>query len=85
MFATKLARMGVDIQYQHNGIAKQLMFDAILNTCKVSSTTGIQGIIVDAKDDSLADYYSKNGFIRLEPKGKTLWLPIQDCIYAVEK
>ncbi|WP_417552755.1 GNAT family N-acetyltransferase [Marinomonas fungiae] len=73
-----LARMGVDLGYQGQGIARILVVDAMKRTLLINENMGVVGLFVDAKDDALVEFYKKCGFIFLlkEEHTSKLWMPI---------
>ena len=86
LHATKLARMGVDKRFQGNDLGSQLIIHAIRNTVETSKRTGVIGLVVDPKNAGLVNYYSQFGFEKIDPESASLemWLPLKDCIEAVE-
>lgn len=58
-----IGRMGVDKQYQGQGISKLLLSHALQTIKKISLAVGVMITIIDAKDEGLAQYYQKFGFL----------------------
>lgn len=69
-----LGRLAVDVRHQKQGYGDALIFHAFKTTALVAEKVGIQGIIVDAKDDDAISYYEKFGFKQLVPSKKRLVL-----------
>lgn len=57
-----IGRMGVDKQFQGQGIGKILLSHALSEIAKLAKETGIVFVIIDAKDDKLANHYQQFGF-----------------------
>ncbi len=73
-----LARMGGDINYQRQGIARIMVVEAMRRTLQINQNIGVVGLFVDAKDDTLIEFYKKCGFTFLQKEEHTsrLWMPI---------
>ncbi|MBR0574458.1 N-acetyltransferase [Pasteurella atlantica] len=70
-----LARLGVDVSEQNKGIGGVLLYKAIERCIKVSEEVGGIGLLIEAKDDDVAKWYSKFGAISLPDKPLSLILP----------
>lgn len=70
-----LGRLAVHKQHQRQGYGDTLIFHAFKTTAEIAEKVGVQGIIVDAKDDNAACFYEKFGFKRLVANKKRLLLP----------
>jgi GNAT superfamily N-acetyltransferase len=57
-----LARLGVDIAEQGQGLGKALLKDAILRAAQASDIIGSRAILTHAKDEKANAFYSKFGF-----------------------
>lgn len=81
-----LARMGVDVGYQGQGIAKIMVIDAMRRTLFINENMGVVGLFADGKDDELVKFYENCGFIFLQEEENIfkLWIPI-DSIMAFFK
>lgn len=62
--AMLIGRIGVDKSYQGQGFSKILLSHALNKIKTLSFDAGIAFAIIDAKDDNLATYYERLGFIR---------------------
>ena len=58
-----IGRLGVDTRFQGQGLSKLLLSHALKKIQQLADDTGIAFVIIDAKDDKLADYYQKFGFM----------------------
>lgn len=72
----KLARMGVDVNYQKQGHSGYLIMDALHKTCLVNSSMGVQGLFLDAKNEVLVRYYKHCGFELIPDTKRHMWIPI---------
>jgi predicted N-acetyltransferase YhbS len=70
-----LGRLAVDKQHQRQGYGDALIFHAFKTTAEIAEKVGIQGIIVDAKDEKATCFYEKFGFKRLAATKSRLVLP----------
>ncbi len=75
--AALIGRFAVDKHYQGQGLAKKLLGNAIARAVAMSKIIGINVIIVDAKDENVAEFYQKLGFIPLTDSSLHLYLPIK--------
>jgi hypothetical protein len=53
---------------------------AIKKTAEGAAIVGLAGLFVDAKDESVAGFYSRFGFLALPDQPLTLFLPIQTVL-----
>lgn len=72
-----LGRLAVDKDYQKQGYGDTLIFHAFKITAETAGKVGIQGMIVDAKNDDAVKFYEGFGFKRLKLKRYRLILPIK--------
>ncbi|SJM89862.1 Acetyltransferase [Crenothrix polyspora] len=70
-----LGRLAIDKPYQGQGYGGNLIFHTFKTTIETAEKVGIQGIIVDAKDENAARFYQKFGFIPLSMTKNRLVLP----------
>ena len=61
--AVRLGRLAVDREFQGRGFGGILLGQAIRIVCHVMQSVGIAGMLVDAKDRDVADYYRQFGFV----------------------
>lgn len=71
-----LGRLAVDKKYQGQGYGDALIFHAFKTTMEAAKMVGVQGIIVDAKDEKAASFYEGFGFKQLRATKNRLVLPI---------
>lgn len=60
--AMLIGKIGVDKNYQGQGLSKILLSHALNKIKWLSDETGIAFVIIDAKDEGLARYYQTFGF-----------------------
>ena len=58
-----LGRLAVDINYQHQGLGRSLLKDAVLRTLRVSQEVGVKAMLVHALSDSAKHFYKRFGFV----------------------
>jgi GNAT superfamily N-acetyltransferase len=71
----RLARLGVDLRHQRQGLGELLLADALQRCLRLSESIGMLGMIVDAKDSQARAWYERYEFERLPDAPLTLWLP----------
>lgn len=74
--AVRLGRLAVDKRMQGQGLGKDLVLLAMKTTAESALGVGVAGLFVDAKDDSLARFYGKFGFVPLPDQPLALFLPM---------
>ena len=81
----RIARLGVDIHYQGQGIGKKLLREMLYLALELEELVGCVGVFVDAKDDAI-DFYRKYGF-EIVPviDGELPIRPIQTLMYLSMK
>jgi GNAT superfamily N-acetyltransferase len=75
-----LGRLAVDVTYQGNGLGSIMLADACQKVAQASAILAVAGIIVDAKDDSAAQFYQHFGFFPLPGVPGRLMLPSRQFI-----
>lgn len=78
-----LGRLAVDRRFARRGLGKALLRDAILRTLQAADIAGIRAILVHAKDEQVAAFYGRNGFLPSPIDPLTLLLPLQDAREAL--
>ncbi len=63
--ATLIGRLAIEKSRQGQGLGSMLLFAAIAKAVANASIVGSSMIVVDALDESVADFYERNGFVRL--------------------
>lgn len=81
--AARLGRLAVAKAMQGQRIGKVLLYAALKKVAQTSENLGIAGLFVDAKDESLAQFYGRFGFQPLPHQPLTLFLPIQSLRQVV--
>ena len=71
-----LGKLAVDNEQRGKGFGKYLLYDALTRIKNISSTVGCNAVIVDALDETAANFYKKYGFIQFIDKELSLFLPI---------
>ena len=82
----RMARLATDRQVRGQGLGELALLAAIKDAAIIARDfTAIGGLVVDAKDQSAADFYEHYDFLRIEEGGLQLFLPIQDCIALMDQ
>lgn len=74
--AVRIGRLAIDHSAQGQGLGEFLLMDALTRCVRVSEEIAVLAVIVDAKNDQAKDFYLKYGFIPLEDKELSLFLPL---------
>lgn len=72
--AIRMGRLAVDLHFRGMGLGAALMADALTRACQAEIAAF--ALVVDAKDQSAADFYRHHGFIALAARPMTLFLPL---------
>ncbi len=74
--AFRLARLGVDRQFQGQGLGGQLLLAAGRRCLLAAAEVGGVALLIDAKNDNVARWYARYGAVPLEDAPLTLMLPL---------
>jgi ribosomal protein S18 acetylase RimI-like enzyme len=72
--AVRMDRLAVDHEFKGQGLGGALLADALDRAAR--SEIGAFALVVDAKDEAAAAFYSHHGFIALPDSQLTLFLPL---------
>lgn len=72
--AIKMGRLAIDVKFQKQGLGAALLADGLERAS--NSEIAAYALIVDAKDQKAADFYSHHDFIALPDNPLTLFLPL---------
>jgi ribosomal protein S18 acetylase RimI-like enzyme len=70
----RLGRLAVDQTYRGRGLGGALLWDAVSRSAQ--SEIAVFALVVDAKDDEAAAFYSHHGFVSYGSQPKQLLLPL---------
>jgi GNAT superfamily N-acetyltransferase len=73
---TRLGRLASRADMQGQGFGQLLLADAISRARGAAQAVGSAGIFVDAKDDAVAHFYRRYGFLPCEDQPLKLYLPL---------
>lgn len=59
-----LGQLGIDMKYQGRGLGDILLMDVQARTDEISRKVGIRALMLDARNERLAEWYGKHDFIR---------------------
>jgi GNAT superfamily N-acetyltransferase len=79
-----LSRLAVDKSYQDQGLGAVLIADALQRIALASQVMAVFAVVVDALNESPADFYRQFGFIPLPSQPLKLILPIDTVINTVD-
>ena len=84
---SRLIMLGVDVDYEGNGLGKRLMKSVILKSVEAAEKVGIYGLFLDADKDAYT-FYLKLGFIplqeKVDPKSTPMFLHIDTLREALQ-
>lgn len=75
-----LGRLAVTQSWQHHGLGKALLRDALLRTLQVAEMVGVKALMVQALSDTAARFYLENGFYASPMQRLTLFLPLAEAL-----
>ncbi len=79
--AVKLLRLAIDKSYQGKNYGRLLLVDAMRRVAAATrNTAGVVGLFVDAKNQNVAAFYEKFGFITLRDNPFSLMIPLQTIL-----
>jgi ribosomal protein S18 acetylase RimI-like enzyme len=73
-----IGRLAVDTGFRDRGLGRAMLGDAVRRA--VRSEAAVFAVLVDAKDDSAANFYRKHGFTPLVDRSYNLFLPISEAM-----
>ena len=71
-----IGRFAVDINFQGQGLGKQLLSHALHRVCDIAAIGGVTVVAVEAKDTQAANFYHSVGFKPLPSNPLKLFLPV---------
>ena len=72
--AVRMGRLAIDQAFKGQGLGGALLADALDRAARAEIAA--YALMVDAKDESVADFYRHHGFIALPDSPRTLFLPL---------
>lgn len=74
--AALVGRLAVDLQHRGRGLGALLLFDAMRRTLQANLAAAI--LVVDAKDEAIANFYRSYDFMDIGPGRSRLYLPVSE-------
>jgi len=81
--AALIGRLARDMRARGRGVGELLLADAIKRVLAADRSTAIWAIVVDAKNQGAADFYSNRGFVPFPSRPSRLFLPTATARKAV--
>jgi ribosomal protein S18 acetylase RimI-like enzyme len=72
--AVRMGRLAVDQAFKGQGLGGALLADALNRV--IRSEIAAYALVVDAKDNTAADFYRHHGFLQTDSESVTLFLPL---------
>ena len=72
--AVRMGRLAVDQAFKGQGLGGALLADALKRV--IRSEIAAYALVVDAKDNTAADFYRHHGFLQTDSEPLTLFLPL---------
>jgi len=82
--AFRLGRLAVDRSVQHQGLGGQLLLAAGRRCLRAAQEVGGVALLIDAKNDAVANWYASYGALRLLDAPLSLLLPLATLKAALE-
>lgn len=76
-----LGRLAIDERWQHAGLGRSLLRDAILRTLSVSQQAGVKALLVHTLSEDAKQFYLRNGFLESPLDPMTLIISLQDAAH----
>lgn len=83
--AALIGRLARDQRVRGEGVGELLLADAVRRVLGVALSLAVFAIVVDAKDEAAAGFYSNFGFLRFPNRRFRLFLPIADVTEAMSR
>jgi ribosomal protein S18 acetylase RimI-like enzyme len=77
-----IGRLAVDTRFRGRGLGGALVMDAVLRATRADPA--IFAIVVDAKDETAAEFYLRLGFRRFPSRATSLFVPVSVAVQALE-
>lgn len=74
-----VARLAIDHKYQGIGLGRSLMRDAIIRAISASEIAGLRAVVVDAKDERAAAFYTHLGFTAIKQTPLFLMVTLKEA------
>lgn len=78
----RIGRLAVDRKHQGQGIGQDLLSFALHIALEFSAAVGLYAVVVDAKNEQVAEFYRRLGFIATLDSPLSLFLPIASLVKA---
>lgn len=79
-----IGRFAVAADWQGRGLGRKLLAHALRRVLEAAGIVGVSLVLVDAKDEAAAGFYELLGFVRLDDKPLTLFLPVSQIADGVQ-
>lgn len=73
-----LARMGVHLQHQRQGLGLQLLQHAFHQCLAVAELVGVRALVTQPIDDDVRAFYAAAGFLPLDSERPLMFVPVED-------
>ena len=78
-----LGRLAIDQPWQHAGLGRGLLKDAVLRTLSVSQQAGVRALLAHALSEDAKNFYAHNGFHESPLDPMTLMIALQDAAHCL--
>lgn len=78
-----IGRFAVAVEWQGQGLGRKLLAHALRRVLEASGIVGVSLVLVDAKNEVAAAFYASLGFMPLDDKPLTLFLPVSKIAEGV--
>jgi GNAT superfamily N-acetyltransferase len=77
-----LGQIGIDVEFQGQGFGDLLLMDVQVRVDEISRKVGIRSLMLDARNEKLAEWYQKHDFVRF-PNSLRMFKSIQSIRQVV--
>lgn len=74
-----LGRLAVDLEFQHQGLGRALLRDAMLRSLQAAHIIGVRAILVHALSDKAKAFYESCGFVPSPVNPLTLMVTVEEA------
>ena len=83
--AALIGRLARDERVRSEGVGALLLADAVRRVLGAAQSLAVFAIVVDAKNETAADFYRKFGFVTFPNRPLRLFLPVADAVEAMSR
>jgi predicted GNAT family N-acyltransferase len=82
--AVMLGRLAVDRAQKGKRYGQWLLMDALKRCALIGQQSGVYALLVDAKNEASKRFYARFGFVAIQGKPLTMYLPLKTALRAMQ-